>query len=76
MSCQQCGSNRLANIEGQSCDGNYGNIEGKKFVGSYVPKGVGVGSGDYIRFTWCLDCGQIQGKWPVYPDLDDDDGDK
>lgn len=31
----------------------------------YVPKGVGIGGGDYIEFNYCLDCGQIQGKFPV-----------
>jgi hypothetical protein len=31
----------------------------------YVPSGVGVGGGDYLKFDYCLDCGQIQGKWPI-----------
>ena len=37
----------------------------------YVPEGIGVGaedSDDYVEFTYCLDCGQIQGEFPVFPD--------
>ena len=26
----------------------------------YVPSGLGIGSGDYIEFDYCLACGQIQ----------------
>jgi hypothetical protein len=31
----------------------------------YVPGGVGIGGGDYVEFVYCLDCGQIQGEFPV-----------
>lgn len=31
----------------------------------YVPTDVGIGGGDYIRFEYCLECGQIQGEFPV-----------
>jgi hypothetical protein len=31
----------------------------------YVPKGIGIGGGDYVEFDWCLDCGQIQHEFPV-----------
>jgi hypothetical protein len=32
----------------------------------YVPRGVGLGNDeDYVEMTFCLDCGQIQGRWPV-----------
>jgi len=24
----------------------------------------GVGSGDYLKFTYCMDCGRIQGSFP------------
>jgi hypothetical protein len=30
----------------------------------YVPRNIGIGSGDYIDFDYCLDCGQIQDDWP------------
>lgn len=73
MKCQRCGSNRLAEISGKSSDCNSIDIEGKKFDG-YVPNDIGIGGGDYIEMSWCLDCGQIQGEWPVYPeDVCDDE---
>lgn len=33
-----------------------------------VPENVGIGSGDYLRFSYCLDCGQIQGTFPIPPE--------
>ena len=31
----------------------------------YVPYDMGVGGGDYFKLKWCLDCGQIQGAFPL-----------
>ena len=31
----------------------------------YVPGEIGIGGGDYIRMDICLDCGQVQGEFPV-----------
>lgn len=31
----------------------------------YVPDGLGIGGGDYLNFSFCLDCGQMQGEFPV-----------
>ena len=43
-------------------------VDGKAIKG-YPPIGVGLGAaGDELRFSWCLNCGQIQGEWPVYPE--------
>jgi hypothetical protein len=72
MKCQKCRSERIANISGKTSDCNNGFIEGKDFDG-YVPNDIGIGGGDYIKIEWCLDCGQIQGEWPVHPDLDEYD---
>jgi len=30
-----------------------------------VPGDMGIGGGDYVEVAWCLDCGQLQGKWPL-----------
>ena len=64
MNCQRCQSERVACISAKSSDCNGGTIDGKDFDG-YVPKDVGIGGGDYIDLVWCLNCGQIQGAWPV-----------
>ncbi len=34
--------------------------------GAAVPSDMGIGGGDYIRFAYCLDCGQLDGdSWPM-----------
>jgi hypothetical protein len=33
----------------------------------YVPRDLGVGGGDDVQFAYCLDCGQIQGRFPLPP---------
>ena len=38
---------------------------GDKEQEGYVPYGFGIGGGDYIRFNFCMDCGQLQGKFPL-----------
>lgn len=38
-----------------------------KHAHGYVPRDLGIGGGDAIHFIYCLDCGQIQGKFPVPP---------
>ena len=40
-----------------------GNNEGE----GYLPDDIGIGGGDYIDFDYCLDCGQIQGEFPLPP---------
>lgn len=64
MPCQRCNSDRLCSINAKSSDLNNGDVMGKKFDG-YVPHDLGVGGGDYVGFSWCLECGQIQGPFPL-----------
>jgi hypothetical protein len=33
----------------------------------YVPDDLGIGGGDDVHFAYCLDCGQIQGTFPLPP---------
>jgi hypothetical protein len=61
-----CESNRIATINGKCsdlCQFSYKDIDHN----GYVPKGIVVGDqyGDYIDFEFCLDCGKIQGKFPI-----------
>jgi len=74
MICQRCKGNRIADISGKTSDCFSGEIDGKDYDG-YVPSDMGIGGSDYIEFAYCLDCGQIQGKWPVHPNLDKEDED-
>jgi hypothetical protein len=61
-SCQQCGSLRLARCSDMcSID-----LAGQHRHG-YVPPAIGIGGGDDLDFQYCLDCGQIQGRFPIPP---------
>jgi hypothetical protein len=48
-----------------------------------VPRDLGIGGGDYVRFDYCLECGQLQGDFALpltdieesaIVDKDEDDG--
>ena len=30
-----------------------------------VPRDLGIGGGDDVQLDYCLDCGQIQGRFPL-----------
>lgn len=65
MTCK-CGSKRLMNLSGKSSDLHSWEIEHLKHEGDgYAPDIPHVCDGDYIDFTFCLDCGQIQHFSPV-----------
>lgn len=38
---------------------------GRKAHEGYVPSDLGIGGGDYIEFKFCLDCGRIEGSFPL-----------
>jgi hypothetical protein len=60
MSCK-CGSNRLIEVGGKVSDMFWANQRDNNVeYDGYVPTGLGIGNGDYMDFTYCLDCGQIQ----------------
>ena len=50
------------------CYIEYQNLVNEKSVehDGYVPKGLGIGGGDYVEFSLCMDCGKIAGEFPVY----------
>ena len=62
--CSRCQSVRVASITAKCSD--CCNIHFMKVDNDgYVPGDMGIGGGDYVEFSWCLDCGQIQGKFPM-----------
>lgn len=63
MICK-CGSDRIAEVQVKCSDRFYIFSNGKQHDG-YVPNDLGIGGGDYIEFDYCLDCGQIQGDFPL-----------
>ncbi len=64
MACQRCKSERIANVSAKCADLCFCSVDGKEHEG-YVPSDMGVGSGDYVELEYCLDCGQIQGGFPL-----------
>lgn len=68
--CQQCNSERIWSTTLKVTDGfNLRFEDGDSFRG-YVPAGVGIDGddsggkygGDYVEFSYCADCLQIQGE--------------
>jgi hypothetical protein len=41
-------------------------LAGRHYHG-YVPRDLGFGGSDDVQFDYCLDCGQIQGQFPLPP---------
>lgn len=67
MNCQRCGGGRIVDICAKCsdcCSCSLAN-DGKKCGNGYVPGDMGVGGGDYVEFSLCLDCGQVQAEFPV-----------
>ena len=64
MTCIRCNlDDYIANVSAKCSDMCYFGFKNHEQVG-YVPDDIGIGSGDYISFSYCLHCGQIQGKFP------------
>lgn len=76
MECQKCKSERILNVNGKTSDcfnamtcfpAPLKCVE----LSDYPPMDIGIGGNDYIEFSYCLECGQIQGEFPLTPDFDD-----
>lgn len=66
--CSRCNSTRIASINAKCSDLCWANVQGAGENVGYVPTDMGVcvdNDNDYVEFSWCLDCGQIKGRWPV-----------
>lgn len=64
--CQRCGVKRLVGINAKPAD-RCQVFSGPQNKEGYLPTDLGIGGGDYLAFKYCLDCGQIQGKFPLPP---------
>jgi len=70
MTCKNCGSKRLMAVNAKCsdlCNIQPPHDEGD-YTNGYVPDGLNIGGGDYVEFEVCLDCGTIQGVWPITPE--------
>jgi len=66
MKCSRCESERVAEVGGK-CSDMFSAELGDSSHQGYVPDDLGIGGGDYLEFSFCLDCGQLQGKFPLPP---------
>jgi hypothetical protein len=64
--CQRGSGARLARILAHCSDMCSVDLAGRHYHG-YVPRDLGIGGSDDVQFDYCLDCGQIQGKFPLPP---------
>ena len=64
MSCSQCGGERIASVNSKASDLHYWSYKNIEHDG-YLPDCSGIGGGDCVDFSYCLDCGQIQNWTPV-----------
>lgn len=73
-SCARCRSPRTATILAHCsdmCSVDTGGVHRR----GYVPRDMGIGGGDDVHFTYCLDCGQIKGTFPLpAADIENDGG--
>ena len=67
MACDKCNSKRVVSISAKCSDLCSSSFQGHEKQG-YVPDAIGVGGGDYADFSYCLDCGKLQGSFPVTQD--------
>lgn len=62
--CMRCSGSRLADILARCSDMCSVELGGRRRHG-YVPRDLGIGGGDDVGFVYCLDCGQLQGRFPL-----------
>lgn len=63
--CKRCGSTRIAEVSAKCSDLCSFKV-GTRRIDYYVPEGVGLGNNsDCVEVSYCIDCGQIVGDWPV-----------
>ncbi len=63
-----CNSQRVAHVDAKCSDMCTFDFPGEyPQHNSYVPGSMNIGpkNGDYVDFRYCLDCGKIQGQFPV-----------
>ena len=63
--CNNCDSTRMVEVNAK-CGGTCTTeVNGLPCEDYYVPEDMGIGGGDYLRFKYCLECGQMGGQFPV-----------
>ena len=70
---KNCESKRIVDIYAKSSDLNIVSFNGRESDG-YLPYIKNIGGGDDVTTSICLECGKVQGSFPVDdPDYGDDE---
>jgi len=64
MSCDSCGSDRILSLNAKCSDRCTASFNGVHREG-YAPSVANVSGGDYVTPSVCLECGKVQGSFPV-----------
>lgn len=64
MTCQHCSSTRILHVSAHASDLFNWTLNDKEGDG-YLPNDFGIGGGDDLYVDVCLDCGQVQGEFPL-----------
>jgi hypothetical protein len=70
MPCQRCQSERVALINAKCADQCYFEVQEKGLLierSGYPPILEGLADYKFIHIEVCLDCGQLQGTFPIAP---------
>jgi hypothetical protein len=62
--CDSCSSERLLSVTAHASDSHHLEYKDKEHLGGMLD-GLGIGSGDYTYFVLCLECGKVQGEFPI-----------
>ena len=67
--CQNCSGEKLMSVSGKCSDLSFASVEHLSLEhDGYVLSNLNFGGGDYIDFEFCLECGHMQGTWPLGDD--------
>lgn len=64
MACQKCSSDRVISVQAKCSDCCWVHYKDMESDG-YVPHEFGIGGGDYIEIDLCIQCGTVQGEFPL-----------
>jgi len=61
----KCGSDRIISVNAKCSDCCSIQLPSGEEVEGYIPGDLNIGGGDYVEFEFCMDCGLIQGQFPI-----------
>lgn len=69
MNCTECTSKRVVLINAKCSDACLVSMPSRSpdQQDGYAPYDMNIGGGDYLKLGLCLNCGHVQGEWPVPP---------